>query len=198
VIDLLSSVDLEVDLMGRSAANITREGTAIVLAPTAALNEMALRHRCPVSILGSEYEFTLRPHIPEDGCARIAAPVGGRSLRVEFGNNGGVRIQRSGGTEYVDILPPQGSLRNSTPEFKLRIKLGEDGADDELVATVNNHPSQPWRGKLVEHVSDIARLHRDPVLEVEGITKIESFTLRMIQGDAISLRGQQSPPDRQH
>jgi hypothetical protein len=117
---------------------------------------------------------------------------------VEFGNNGGVRIRQAGGTQFVDILSPQGSLKNSTPEFKLKIKLGDGEADDELVATVNDRTSPPWRGELSKHLSDIGRPYLDPVLEVNGVTRVESFTLRMIQGDARSLREQKASPRQEH
>jgi peroxiredoxin len=143
----------------------------------------------PMTILGHEYELEVGVGKEFGTAVWMRIPLASSFVDVVFNSLGAVSlasVRKTGG----QIIPSGDVWPVGRPiTLKLRVKLGAGGLDDELEAKVGDHPGVTWRGRLADHQFKGGYFDPRPGLLISPDVKtIESFTLRMIQGEAKLLR----------
>lgn len=186
--DLIAMIDPALDSStgkGTNSTTIRKEGSRLRIYG----DKFSGTVRAPVAILGSEYELEIGVGKEWGTAVILMVPLQGNFVNVVFNSSGVVGV--TSGSKPAEIIPRGNGWPAAQPvALKLRVKLGADGQADELEARIADRPGVIWHGRLADCLPKSGSIPEpQPGLTISpNVKEIESFTLRMIQGEARPLR----------
>jgi thiol-disulfide isomerase/thioredoxin len=141
----------------------------------------------PLAVPGGEYELAVGVGKEFGACVLMRIPLPKSHVVVVFNRSGQVGLFSN--QNKADLIPAGSAWPAGRPiTLRLRVKFGAVGVADELEAKVGAYPSAIWRGRLADYQFDGNLSEGRLGLTIAPDVKtIESFTLRMIQGEATLL-----------
>jgi hypothetical protein len=181
IVDLLALHDLDFgSAPGPNAAIIRREAGRLRIES----DQYSGTVRAPLEIVGNEYELEVGVGREFGTAVFVVIPGARGSVQVLFNSSGLVQVTNN--REKSVVIPAGNAWPVEQPIIlKVRVKMGTNGEDDELEAKVGNRPGVIWHGRLADYQFEGKNPDSRPGLVVSHDVKtIESFSLRMIQGEA--------------
>jgi formylglycine-generating enzyme required for sulfatase activity/thiol-disulfide isomerase/thioredoxin len=140
--------------------------------------------KVPLDILGSEYELEVGVGNEFGAGVVMRIPTASGMVNVCFPSAGGANMANKQRTGII-ISGGNAWPAGQSITLKLRVKRGAGGSEDELEAKVGNYPAAIWHGRLMDYQFEgVLTDLRLGLTIMHDVKIIDSFTLRMIQGEA--------------